>query len=133
MNKVSKERWWLRLPLAIVLAFIASVITGFITGFIFTEIVGFRSLPAAFLACDNLLVGFNGVLAGGVCFRRSDRVLGAIALVVFGVSFEIMFEGFGNDGSDKEIFHFPHLAIFTGIGGLLAVAFYYWRGRTSSK
>ena len=127
MNKASKERWCLRLPLAIVLAFIASVITDLI----FTEIVGFHSWSVALLACSNLLVGFNGVLAGGVCFRRSDRVLGAIALVVFGVCFEIMFEGFGNDGSDKEIFHFPRLAIITGIGGLLGVAFYYWRRRAS--
>jgi hypothetical protein len=123
MNKVSKERWWFRLPLAIVLAFIASVITGFI----FSEIVGFRSWSVAFLACNNLLVGFNGVLAGGVCFRRIDRVLGAIVLVVFGVSFEIMLV----DGSDKEIFHFPRQAIFTGIGGLLAVAFYHSRRRAS--
>jgi hypothetical protein len=127
MNKVSKERWWFRLPLAIVLAFIASAITEFI----FLEIVGFHSFSVAFSACFNLLVGFNGVLAGGVCFRRSERVLGAIALVIFGVSFEIMFEGFSYDFSDKEIFHFPRLAIITGIGGLLAVAFYYWRRRAS--
>jgi hypothetical protein len=127
MNKTSKERWWIRLPLAIILAFIASVITGLM----FFQIVGFRSMSVTVLACSNLLVGFNGVLAGGVCFRRIDRVLGAIVLVVFGVSFEIMLVGFSYDGSDKEIFHFPRQAIITGIGGLFAVAFYYWRGRTS--
>ena len=129
MNKASKERWWFRLPLAIVLAFTASVITVYILA----ETVGFPSWSVAFFACNNLLVGFSGVLAGGVCFRRSDRVLGAIALVVFGVSFQIMFEGFSNDGSDEEIFHFPGLAIVTGIGGLLAVAFYYWRGQASTR
>jgi hypothetical protein len=126
MDKVSKERWWLRLPLAIVLALIASVITNLI----FTEIIGFQ-LSVVVLGCNNLLVGFIGVLAGGICFRRIHRVLGSIVLVVFGVSFEIMLVGFSYDGSGKEIFHFPRQAIITGIGGLLAVAFYYWRRRTS--
>jgi hypothetical protein len=76
-----------------------------------------------YLTGFNLLVGFNGVLTGGVCFQRDDRVLGSFVLVVFGVIFEIMLDGFSDEGD----FHFPYQVIITGIGGLLAAAFYYWR------
>jgi len=119
-------REWARFPAAIVVAFTASVATGFGLAFI-AESLDMTSdswpvLSAIFAWMFNLLVGFSGVLIGAFCFRRHGRVVWAFVLVILGVSFGILMLGRAHGE-----FHIPSGAFYTGIGGLLAVAFHWWR------
>jgi hypothetical protein len=83
-------------------------------------------LAVVFPAFSNFLVGFGGVLAGSLCLRRAERLLGSVVLLALGLGFEILIMGWGHGE-----FHIPRGAFPTGLGGLSVVAFYIWRKRQS--
>ncbi len=121
---VSKHSW-LRYVAAVIVAFGASVAT-FIAFFSVDDALHLTSdssptLSFIVLTSSNLFPGFVGVFVGALCLRRSDRAFGAMVLLVLGIGFEVMMLGPAHGE-----FYFPRGAIATAIGGLLAVALYYW-------
>ena len=128
MNAISQFSSWLRYLAAIFVAFVVSI--AIMAAFVFVGVAtGMTSdsspaLSAVYPALTNFLVGFGGVLAGSLCLVRADRALGSAALLALGIGFEVLMLGQAHGQ-----FTFPRGAITTGIGGLVIVAFYFWRKR----
>ena len=102
---------WPRFLVAVFVAFLASVIT-----FALFTLSDCRWGPEF----ENALIGFIGVFCGSVCFIRPFRFLGSVVLLVMGVGFDLLLE----DTDDKV---YPLSVFWVALGGLVAVAFYYWR------
>jgi hypothetical protein len=105
MDATRQNFGWLRLPGAIFVAFISSLV-GFII-YIYTGFLG----PYI----ENVFIGFTGVFFGTFCFRKRDRLLGSIILLVGGVLLDGMFE----DSDDKI---YPLSVCWVALGGIIAVA-----------
>jgi hypothetical protein len=126
MNAIAQLRSWLRYLAAIFVAFVVSiaVLAVFVSIGVATQMT-FDSSPvlsAIYPALTNFLVGFGGVLAGSLCLARAHRALGSVGLLVLGIGFEVLMLGQAHGE-----FNFPRGAITTGIGGLVIVAFHFWR------
>ncbi len=128
MNAISQFSSWLRYFAAIFVAFVVSI--AIMAAFVFVGVAtGMTSdsspaLSSVYPALTNFLVGFGGVLAGSLCLVRADRALGSAVLLALGIGFEVLMLGQAHGQ-----FTFPRGAITTGIGGLVIVAFYFWRKR----
>lgn len=94
MNQISPDISWFRYPAAVVVAFVASVVTLIsLAGISFSMRTVWDSSPTLSYVYGwilNLLVGFNGVFFGSLCLRRSDRLFGAMVLLVLGICFEFL-------------------------------------------
>jgi hypothetical protein len=112
MSTIHQKFSWWRLIAAIFVAFIASFVWYMILYQWYFGFVG------AYWC--NVFIGFFGVFAGGVCFKRQHRFLGSVILLVGGVLLDALFE----DSDDKV---YPLSVFWVALGGLVAVGFYYWR------
>ena len=117
MSTIFQKHDWLRVPAAILVAFIASF-AWLILYYFYFGFVGAYGV--------NLILGFTGVFFGSLCVGKQDRVLCAIILLMGGLSID----GFFEDSDDKV---YPLSVVWVALGGLAAVAFYYWRRPPTSS
>ena len=126
MSDIPQEHSRLNYMSAVFVAFIMSTFTCVVFALISVSTRmtsdSFPTLYVVFNLGFNLLAGFNGVFFGSLCLRRSERVFGAVGLLVLGICLEFLLFGSGHGG-----FRFPFGVIASGAGGLLAVGCHLWR------
>jgi hypothetical protein len=112
MDTVKHKFSWSRLIVAIFVAFIASFVWYMMLYQWYFGFVG------AYWC--NVFTCFFGVFVGSICFKRQHRFLGSVILLVGGLVLDGLTEG-----SDDKVY--PLSVVWVAVGGLTAVAFYYWR------
>jgi len=119
---------FLRYVAAIVIAFAVSMAIVVFGGFLLGVLGVTSSTPFSSLLgfLYGALPGFAGVSVGALCLPQSRRILGAVVLLVLGVSFGITIFMVVPPPQHRG---FPRGIFVTAIGGVLGVALHYWRSR----